>query len=63
MVDIAAIERRLQQIHNRVQAIANAEARSALVNGWAAQGSLMAEKMTLLDETDDLLNKLGLPDA
>lgn len=49
---------RLEEIHKRVQWMADAEERSAWVNGWAARGGLMEEKLNLLDETDQILDRL-----
>lgn len=49
---------RLAAIHNRVKWMADEEERSAWVNGAAAQGTLMPEKMKLLDETESILAKI-----
>jgi len=49
---------RLTKIHNRVQWIADAEARSTWVDGIVARGALTPEKMALLDETDRILDQL-----
>ena len=54
----AQLEVRLNHIHTRVQWIADEEARSAWVKGFAARGDLMPEKIKLLDETDKILDKL-----
>jgi len=54
----AQLEMRLSHIHKRVQWIANEEARSVWVQGFAARGGLMPEKIKLLDETDSVLDKL-----
>ena len=55
---------RLDQIHKRVQWMADEEARSAWVNGQAAQGMLWPAKLKLLDETDRILDELqGKPHA
>ena len=54
----AQLEVRLSHIHRRVQWIADEEARSAWVQGFAARGGLMPEKIKLLDETDSILDKL-----
>jgi hypothetical protein len=53
-----AIEQRLKDIHERVQWMADAEARSALVNGWAADGHLWPEKEKLIEESERLLDEL-----
>ncbi|MFC3179549.1 hypothetical protein [Cypionkella sinensis] len=58
MVDEAQIQARLTQIHNRIQWLADAEARAAWVNGAAADGRFWPEKLKLLDEADALLDKL-----
>lgn len=52
------LRRRLKQIHDRVNWMADEEARSAWVNGFAARGGLMSEKLALLDEADRILTKL-----
>lgn len=49
------------RIHNRVNEIAKLEARSALVNGWAAQGHLMPEKERLIQQAEDILDQLLPP--
>jgi hypothetical protein len=54
----AELERRLQHIHDRVQWMANAEARAAWVNGYGAKGEFWEEKKKLLDETDRILDEL-----
>lgn len=58
MVDEAQIQARLTQIHNRIQWLADTEARAAWVNGAAADGRFWPEKLKLLDEADALLDKL-----
>jgi hypothetical protein len=50
-------------IHRRVNNLADDEARSALVNGWAAQGNLIALKQKLIEEADKILDQLMKPDA
>ena len=47
--------------HDQIQRIANEEARSALVKGWAAQGNLMPQKMDLIRKTEEILNQLVRP--
>jgi len=42
----------------RINKLADEEARSALVNGWAAQGGLMQQKQALIRQVDELLDKL-----
>lgn len=49
---------RLGALHDRINKIADIEARSALVGGWAAQGNLMPEKERLIDEAEKILDKL-----
>jgi hypothetical protein len=58
MVDEAQIQARLTQIHNRIQWLADEEARAAWVKGAAADGRFWPEKLRLLDEADALLDKL-----
>lgn len=52
------LDNRLTSIHKRVQWIADEEARSAWVNGDAARGAYVKEKLALLDETDRILDRL-----
>jgi hypothetical protein len=54
----AVLNARLDQIHKRVQWMADEEARSAWVNGVAAQGGFWPKKLKLLDETDRILDEL-----
>ena len=61
MNDEEVLNLRLGQIYKRIQAIADEEARSALVNGWAAQGNLMPEKLRLIEEADRILDDLMKP--
>jgi hypothetical protein len=49
---------RLGALHNRINEIASLEARSALVAGWAAQGHLMPEKLKLIEQGEEILDKL-----
>jgi len=49
---------RLADIHRRVQWMADEEARSAWVNGLAAQGALMPQKMELIDEAEKVLGRI-----
>lgn len=49
---------RLAAIHKRVQWMADEEARSAWVNGPAAQGHFLDEKERLIEEADRVLNEL-----
>lgn len=49
---------RLQHIHEQVQWMANEEARSAWVQGWAARGGFSKKKIRLIDEADKILRKL-----
>lgn len=67
MIDRTRYERlmsRLAQIHQRVQWMADEEARSAWVNGAAANGLFFDEKERLLNEADRVLGELErLPDA
>jgi hypothetical protein len=52
------LKHRLQSIHQRVQWMANEEARFVWVKGLAARGSHLIEKERLLDETDRILDEL-----
>jgi hypothetical protein len=52
------IERRLLQIHKRVQWMANTEARAAWLRTYGARGEFWNEKKKLLDETDRLFDEL-----
>ncbi|CAA7615448.1 hypothetical protein MTBSS4_130002 [Magnetospirillum sp. SS-4] len=49
---------RLAAIHQRVQWMADEEARSAWVNGPAAQGMYLDEKERLIDEAERVLDAL-----
>jgi hypothetical protein len=49
---------RLGAIHRRINEIADLEARSAYVKGWAAQGNLMPEKERLIAQTEKILDEL-----
>ena len=49
---------RLGQIHGRVQWMADEEARSAWVGGEAARGVLMPEKMKLIEEAEQVLDRI-----
>ncbi|MGN6363355.1 hypothetical protein [Asticcacaulis taihuensis] len=53
-----AFNRRLRDVGARIDEIANEEARQADVNGPAARGELAAEKMGLIDQVDEILNRL-----
>lgn len=53
-----ALWKRLAAIHERVQWMANQEAVSALVNGWAAQGGYFEAKEKLIAEAETILDKL-----
>lgn len=52
------IMKRLRDIHDRIQWMADQEASSAWVKGWAADGHLWAEKERLIGETERLLDQL-----
>jgi hypothetical protein len=52
------LDERLVAIHNRVQWMADEEARSAWVGGLAGQGHFLPEKERLIDETDKILDQL-----
>ena len=55
---------RLSLIHQRINQIADMEARTALVGGWAAQGNLIPKKERLLQKTEEILDELiGEPGA
>lgn len=58
-MDRDRLEARLLAIHKRVQWIANEEARSVWINGWAAQGGLDPERTRLLDEAESILDQLS----
>lgn len=49
---------RLTAIHQRIQWMADEEARSAWVNGLAAQGIYFEEKERLLEEAESILNQI-----
>jgi hypothetical protein len=48
----------LRHIAERVQWMANAEARAAWVQGLGTNGEFWAEKKRLLDETDKILDRI-----
>ncbi len=50
--------KRLEHIHARIQWMADAEARAAMVGGEAANGQFWPEKLRLCDETDRILDEL-----
>jgi hypothetical protein len=52
------LEARLQKIHDRVQWMADREARAAWFNTYGARGEFWEEKKRLLDETDRILDEL-----
>ena len=60
------LNERLTAIHKRLQWIADEEARSAWVNGLAARGVFELERDRLIEETEQILDKLtalgGLPE-
>ena len=49
---------RLGRISQRINEIADVEARSTLVRGWAAQGNLIAEKERLIQTAEEILDRL-----
>jgi hypothetical protein len=53
---------RLGQIHRRVQWMADEEARSAWVGGEASRGTLMTKKMRLIEEAEQVLDKIEAMD-
>lgn len=55
------IVERLKHIHDRIAWIADQEARSAWVKGWAADGHLDPERQRLIEEADTILEKLTRP--
>lgn len=52
------LEKRLIDIHNRVQWIADEEARSVWVRGFAARGGFEPHRDNLLDEADKIIDRL-----
>lgn len=53
---------RLAAIHQRVNQLADNEARSTLVKGWAARGGHLAEKKQLLEKAEKILAELMAQD-
>jgi len=49
---------RLGRISQRINEIADVEARTALVRQWAAQGNLTAEKERLIQKAEEILDQL-----
>ena len=49
---------RLGRISQRINEIADLEARSTLVRSWAAQGNLIAEKERLIQRAEEILAQL-----
>jgi hypothetical protein len=49
---------RLAAIHQRIQWMADAEARSTWVKGWASDGHLWTEKERLIAEAERILDEL-----
>jgi hypothetical protein len=49
---------RLGRISQRINEIADVEARSTLVRGRAAQGNLIAEKERLIQRAEEILDQL-----
>ncbi len=49
---------RLGAIHQRIQWMADEEAVAAWINGLAARGVFMEEKLRLLEEADHILDKI-----
>ncbi|MCE2493092.1 MAG: hypothetical protein J4F40_10870 [Alphaproteobacteria bacterium] len=49
---------RLRDIRNRIQEIADLEARGAIFGSGAADGSLDPERERLIKETEDILDRL-----
>ncbi|WP_181708697.1 hypothetical protein [Chthonobacter rhizosphaerae] len=52
------LQQRLELINKRIQDIADEEAKSAWVGGLAAQGALMPEKMRLLKQAEEIVDRL-----
>lgn len=52
---------RLGGLHRRINEIADLEARSALVGGWAAQGNMMPEKEQLIEQAERIIDQLMGP--
>jgi len=53
------LEFKLNQLHRRINWLADKEARAAWVKGIGANGEFYAEKMKLIDETDRVLEELA----
>ena len=49
---------RLAGLHDRVKKIANREARTSVVAGWAAEGHSLPDKERLIDEVEKLVDRL-----
>ena len=49
---------RLGRISQRINEIADVEARSTLVRSWSAQGNLIAEKERLIQRAEEILDQL-----
>jgi hypothetical protein len=49
---------KLTTLHDRINAIADAEARAALVHGWSANGALYAEKKRLIERSEEIIAEL-----
>jgi hypothetical protein len=56
--DLARLKMRLVHINKRIDWLASAEARAALVGGAAADGRFWSEKNRLLDEAERILDQL-----
>jgi hypothetical protein len=48
----------LGRLHDRINHIADLEARSAMVKGWIAEGHLVPLKQKLIGEVDEILDQL-----
>ncbi len=52
------LKTKLLAVHYRVQWMSNKEERAAWFKGFAAQGVHTREDMKLIEETDEMLNRL-----
>lgn len=58
MTDEEVLWARLKEIHERVQWMADREARAAWTGGGAADGSLWPAKKKLIEDAERILDKL-----
>jgi hypothetical protein len=57
MIEIERINQRLETLSQRLQEIADLEARDAPIGGIAARGVLDPERQRIIEETDALLDR------